>query len=175
MAEKYYQLGTHNSEQWTEIHNELCEATSGLANIPDRACTCTDDKAHSPTRGTFLLTDEEAATLKEDPRVKFVNVDYVMYPETYAPPPDELQATTPDLINRFGGAVKVYREFENSNTLPGTPDSTDYNRTGFQLLRHMKKLDLWVEEGRTDNYVYSSQVEQFADGRDVDVVRHVRR
>jgi len=170
MAEKYYQLGTHNSEQWTEIHNELCEATSGLANIPDRACTCTDDKAHSPTRGTFLLTDEEAATLKEDPRVKFVNVDYVMYPETYAPPPDELQATTPDLINRFGGAVKVYREFENSNTLPGTPDSTDYNRTGFQLLRHMKKLDLWVEEGRTDNYVYSSQVEQFADGRDVDVI-----
>jgi len=168
--EKYYQLGTHDAAQWLEIHNQLCEATSGIANIPDRVCTCYDDKIHSPTRGTFLLTDEEAATLKNDPRIKFLNIDYSSYPETYKAPPDELQSSSPDLLNRFKGSVKVYREFEVSNTLPGTPGSDDYNRTGYQLLRPMQKLDPWVANSQADNYVYPSNIEQFADGRDVDII-----
>ena len=46
MTEKYYQLGTHTAEQYHEIHELLCEATDGVANIPDRACTCHDDKVH---------------------------------------------------------------------------------------------------------------------------------
>lgn len=170
MSEKYYQLGTHTNEQWIEIHNELCEETSGLDNIPDRACACADEKHHSPTRGTFLLTDAEATTLKNDPRIKFLNIDYTSYPETYKAPPDELQSTTPDLINRFAGTVKVYQEFENSNTLPGAPDSTDINRTGYQLLRPMQKRNPWVANGDADNAVKTEKIEQFADGRDVDVI-----
>lgn len=144
MSEKYYQLGTHTKEQWCEIHDELI-AIEGTGAIPSRCVTCVDDKPHSPTRGTFLLTDEEAEPLKADPRIKFINIDYTSYPETYKPDPEELQATSPDLLNRWQGSnVKVYREFEASNTLPVTPDGTDINRTGYQLLRPMQKLDPWI-------------------------------
>ena len=150
MAEKYYQIGTHTVEQWHEIHNELIAETSGLSNVPDRCVACHDEKAHSPTRGTFLLTDEEAATLKADARIKFVNIDYTSYPETFRPPPEELQSSSVELLNRWQGNVKVYREFEVSNTLPVTPDATDINRTGYQLLRPMQKLDPWVATGTGD-------------------------
>jgi len=171
MSEKYYQLGTHSAEDFHTIHNDLCTATS-LSSIPDRECVCHDDKAHSPTRGTFLLTDEEAEALKNDSRVKFVNIDYVMYPETYAPPPDELHATpVAKSFNRWNGStVKLYREHETSNTLPGTPGSEDLNRGPWSLIRHAEKLDRWVDEGRTDNYVYQAQVTQYGDGSDVDVI-----
>jgi len=171
MTEKYYQLGTHTAEQYHEIHELLCEATDGVANIPDRVCTCNDDKPHSPTRGTFTLTEEEATALKADPRIKFLNEDFIMYPETYKAPPDELQSSSPDLLDRYNGSsVKIYREFETSNTLPGTPDSTDINRASWSLIRHGEKLDRWVDEGRTDNYVYTVTVGQYGDGADVDVI-----
>jgi hypothetical protein len=144
MTEKYYQLGTRTAEQWLEIHNELTQATSGLGTIPDRCVQCHDDKPHSPTRGVFLLTDEEAEALKVDPRIAWINIDYTSYPEIYKPDPEELQATNAELLTRWQGNVKVYREFETSNTLPISPNSTDINRTGFQLLRPMQKLDPWV-------------------------------
>lgn len=144
MSEKYYQLGTHTAEQWCEIHHQLIQETSGLSTIPNRCVTCHDDKPHSPTRGTFLLTDEEAAALQNDPRIKFINIDYTSYPEQFKPDPEELQATSVDLLKRWEGTVKVYREFSVSNTLPGVPNASDINRTGFQLLRPMQKLDPWV-------------------------------
>jgi len=141
---KYYQLGTHTAEQWHQVHNELI-ADEGVGAIPNRCVTCVDDKPHSPTRGIFLLTDEEAEALKTDPRIAWINIDYTSYPEIYKPAPEELQASSPDLLNRWrGSSVKVYREFETSNTLPVSPDGTDINRTGYQLLRPMQKLDPWV-------------------------------
>jgi plastocyanin len=170
MTEKYYQLGTHNAEQYHEIHEQLCSATESVANIPDRVCTCHDDKAHSLTRGTFLLTDEEATALQADSRIRFINIDYVMYPETYAPPPDELHSSSAELLTRFSGNVKVYREFENSGTLPSTTDATDYNRTNWGLIRHGQKLDPWVDNSRADNYVDSANPTQYGDGADVDVI-----
>ena len=171
MSEKYYQLGTHSAADFNTIHHDLCNTTS-LSNVPDRVCSCHDDKLHSPTRGTFLLTDEEAADLKNDPRIKFINIDYALYPDDFKPPPDELYATPlPDSFNRWNGSsVKVYREFENSNLLPGSPGAEDYNRTSWSLLRHAEKLDKWVDESRADNYVYSSEVTQYGDGADVDVI-----
>jgi hypothetical protein len=170
MTEKYYQLGTHTTEQWQEIHNDLCNETSGLDNVPDRVCTCYDDKIHSPTRGTFLLTDDEATALKNDNRIKFLNIDYTLYPDDFRPPPEELQSTTPELLTRWEGTVKHYREFETSGTLPGTPDATDINRTGYQMLRPMQKLDPWVDGALADNAVVESNITQYGDGRDVDVI-----
>tara|TARA_B100000902_G_scaffold150826_1_gene147356 strand:- start:30638 stop:33037 length:2400 start_codon:yes stop_codon:yes gene_type:complete len=172
MSEKYYQLGTHSAADFSTIHNDLCESSNSIANIPDRKCVCADHKEHSPTRGTFLLTDEEAAALQNDSRIKFLNIDYTSYPETYKPPPEELYATPlPQSFDRWNGnTVKVYREFENSNLLPGVPGSEDYNRTSWSLLRHATKLDKWVDESRADNYVYQSQVSQYGDGVDVDVI-----
>jgi hypothetical protein len=171
MSEKYYQLGTYTVEEWQEVHDDLTLETSGLSTVPDRCVQCYDEKAHSPTRGTFLLTDEEASILKTDPRIKFLNIDYTLYPEQFKPSPEELQASSPELLNRWRGAnVKVYREFEVSNTLPISPDSSDYNRTGFQLLRPMQKLDPWVDSAVSDNTVITTNIRQFGDARDVDVI-----
>ena len=170
MSEKYYQLGTHTAEQWQEVHDELVVETNGLNTIPDRCVQCHDEKEHSPTRGTFLLTDEEANVLKNDPRIKFINIDYMSYPETFRPPPEEIQASSAELLTRWQGNVKVYREFEVSGTLPGTPGAEDINRTGYQLLRPMQKLDPWVDNSQADNYVYPSNIQQYGDGRDVDVI-----
>jgi hypothetical protein len=170
MTEKYYQLGTHTAEQWHQVHNELI-ADEGVGAIPNRCVTCVDDKPHSPTRGIFLLTDEEAEALKTDPRIAWINIDYTSYPEIYKPAPEELQASSPDLLNRWRGSnVKVYREFETSNTLPVSPDGTDINRTGYQLLRPMQKLDPWVDGSLADNAVVNSNIQQFGDARDVDVI-----
>lgn len=166
MSEKYYQLGTHTSEQWVELHAELIADGNTYESVPSRQVTVEDEKLHSPTRGSYLLTDEEATALKADPRVKFINVDYMKYPETYAPPPDEIYATAPELINRYSGTVKVYREFEVSNTL----NVSHVNRTGYQIWRCMQKLDPWVDNSYADNYVADVQIQQYGTGKDVDVI-----
>jgi len=170
MSEKYYQLGTHTAEQFHEIHELLCQTTSGVENIPNRSCTCYDEKTHSPTRGTFMLTDEEATALKNDARIAWLNIDYTLYPDDYRPPPEELQSTSVPTLTRLQGTVKVYREHETSNTLPGTPDATDVNRAPWSLTRHAQKLDPWVDQGQADNYVFESTLTQYGDGADVDVI-----
>ena len=169
MSEKYYQLGTYTAEQWCQIHRELI-ADEGAGTIPNRCVNCVDDKPHSATRGIFLLTDEEVATLKTDPRIAWINIDYTSYPETYKPDPEDLQASSAELLTRWQGNVKVYREFETSDTLPITPDNTDENRTGYQLLRPMQKLDPWVNNSQAANFVIDSNIQQFGDARDVDVI-----
>ncbi len=107
MSEKYYQIGTHTSEQWVELHAELTAEGNTYESVPSRQVTVEDEKLHSPTRGSYVLTEEEATALKADPRVKFINIDYMKYPETYAPPPDEIYATRPELLNRYSSPVKV--------------------------------------------------------------------
>jgi len=170
MTESHYSLGTYTAEQYTALHNELTSSTD-IANVPDRVCSCSDEKEHSPTRGCFLLTEDEATALKNDPRVLFINIDYLSYPETYAPPPDELHASvSPSLLNRWGGNVKVYKEFEDSNTLPSTPTSADWNRTGYQILRGMYEVDPWINDGVADDTVKFENITQLGDGIDVDVI-----
>ena len=166
--EKYYQLGTHTKDQFFEIHDLLCDETSE-ENIPDRACACHDDKVHSPTRGTFLLTDEEAELLKNDDRIKFINIDYSMYDE-FKPPQDELQAVRPDLVQRYTGNIRNYREFEVSNTLPVSPGAAEANRTGYQLYRHQQFLDPWVDGGLNDNAIVSTTISQYGSGKNIDVI-----
>ena len=166
--EKYYQLGTHTAEQFVEVHDLLCAKTSE-DYIPDRECTCYDDKLHSPTRGTFLLTDTEANLLKSDSRIKFINIDYSMYDE-YKPPQDELQSIRPTLVQRYTGTIKNYREFETSNTLPVNTDSTDANRSGYQLYRHQQFLDPWVDNSLADNAVPEATISQYGSGKNIDVI-----
>jgi len=170
MSEYFYQLGTYDEAQWLELHRELINDGNEYEAVPPRKIDVCDDKLHSPTRGTYLLTDEEAIKLKQDPRVKFINIDYSRYPEIYKPPPDELQATAPDLVTRYSGTVKHYREFQDSDTPPAVPDSTDVNRTGYQLLRCQQKLDPWVENSYADNFVVEDNVSQLGTGKHVDVI-----
>ena len=53
-----YTLAVTSPEYWSTIHNALI-VDSNEDGIPDRKITCTDSKNHSPTRGTYELTDEE--------------------------------------------------------------------------------------------------------------------
>ncbi len=170
MSEQYYSLGTNTAEQWQELHAELIADGNTYASVPSREVTVEDEKLHSDTRGSYLLTDEEATALKEDPRVKFINIDYSKYPETYKAPPDELYASSPKNFNRYKNDVKVYKEMETSNTLPGSPDATDINRTNWGTLRASTLVDPWVDGGDADNVVKTSKIPQWGDGKHVDVI-----
>ncbi len=170
MEQKYYQLGTYTEADWDDLHRELCDPESQCDHVPNRSVECVDEQLHSPTRGTYLLTEEEAEALKNDPRVKFINIDYKRYPETFKPPRDELKSTAPALLARYSAAVKNYREFEVSNTLAVTPNATDVNRTGYQLYRCQQKLDPWVDGSLADNAVVSTNIFQYGSGKHVDVI-----
>ena len=80
MERKIYQLCTFTLDQFNEIHDELTTSTNGLSNVPDREVECTDKKTHSETRGIFLLTEDEAAALENDDRIKSINLNYKDYP-----------------------------------------------------------------------------------------------
>ena len=165
---KYYQLGTYTEAEWDELNHELCDHTSDCDHVPKRSVECVDDQLHSPTRGTYLLTDQEAESLRSDPRVKFLNIDYKQYPKEYKPPADELHSIPPPLINRYTSTVKNYREFETSNTLLGT--DADANRTGYQLYRCQQKLDPWVDNNYADNFVVDTNISQYGTGKHIDVI-----
>ena len=167
--EKYYQLGTHTEAEWDELNAELTSAGHVNQSVPVREIECVDDQLHSPTRGTYLLTDAEADQLKADPRIKFINIDYKRYAE-FTPPPDELHSVRPDLVNRYTAAVKNYREFEASGTLAATPNTSDVNRTGYQLYRCTQKLDPWVVGAGADNVVVDTNIPQYGTGKHVDVI-----
>ena len=169
MEKKYYQLGTHTEAGWDELNAELIRSGQINQYVPERIVDCVDDQLHSLTRGTYLLTDVEAEQLKNDPRIKFINLDYKRYAE-FTPPPDELHSVRPDLVNRYTAAVKNYREFEASNTLAATPNTSDVNRTGYQLYRCTQKLDPWVDAALADNAVVNTNIPQYGTGKHVDVI-----
>lgn len=68
---KYYVVADHPDYR-DEIHTEL-QADSGGDYIPDRSVDCHDSMEGSEYNGVFLLTPEEAATLKDDPRIRDVH------------------------------------------------------------------------------------------------------
>lgn len=163
--EKYYQLGTHTEEQWQELHAELIADGNTYEAVPSRVVEVDDDKQHSATRGSYLLTEEEATALKSDSRVRFINIDYSKY-EEFKPPPDELQAVRPELVNRYSsGSVENHR-----NTSTVALGSLTPNRTGYQLYRHMQFLDPWVDGGLAENAIVNTTIQQYATGKNVDLI-----
>jgi len=170
MSEKYYQISTYDAEGFETVHDLLCNADTSDEHIPQRSVECTDHKPHSPTRGVFLLTDEEADQIKHHSAVEFIHIDYSSYPEQYKPNPDDIVATPVAFFNRYSGTVKNYRDFENVNALPATPQVSDLNRTGFQLLRCTQEEEPWLIQGQGDFTPIESNIRQQGSGKDVDVV-----
>ena len=68
-----YTLAVTSPEDWNAIHNVLI-VDSNEDGIPDRKVTCTDSKCHSPTRGTYDLTEEEAKEIAKHPKVKWIEL-----------------------------------------------------------------------------------------------------
>ena len=120
-----YTLAVTSPEYWRTIHNALI-VDSNEDGIPDRKITCTDSKNHSPTRGTYELTDEEFEEISKHPHVKWIELSISDYPNIYPRP-------EPD-IKRFKKDVKVYRDLSVYYP-PATPTSAEENRTNWAMKR----------------------------------------
>lgn len=159
---KSYSIGCYTSEGWKNIHEELIVNGSSETLIPSRSVCCSDLKDHSPTRGVYELTDEEAENLKNHPDIKYIHLNPVKYPNIFKPPAKELYKT-----QRYSSPSKQYRDFLTPG-LPLSPDSSDINRSGYQLLRCTKREDSWIGIGTTA--IISDSIEYTLDGTDVDVI-----
>ena len=82
---KKYTLAVTSPEYWSEIHDALI-VDSNQDGIPDRQVTCTDSKNHSPTRGTYELTEDEAAEIGAHPHVKWIELSPTDNPEAFPEP-----------------------------------------------------------------------------------------
>ena len=163
MTEKrYYIVGVTDPLVWDSVHKSLTQDGTLEDNIPTRSVECTDVKEHSPTRAVYLLTDEEAASLANNPDIRFVQIDKSRYPDLYPrPSPDELYCT-----NRYSSPVQNYRDFFGSLPDPATPDQL--NRAGYQLLRSSQYVDPWL--GLNATQIIDSAVPNSGTGQDVDVI-----
>ena len=181
-GKKLYTIGCYTKEDWEHVHEVLMQDGTLEDNIPPSSIECADAKAHSDTRGTYLLDDEEAAALKDHPRVEYCHIDYQSYPGTYAPEPGQLHAT-PQYKKRFEKDVMNYRAWNTGATGQRPPTSgvgaTDVNRTGYQIYRHTQRENPWdvtdaglsqadIEVG--DHTIFIRDVEQLGDGTGVDAV-----
>ena len=70
---KRYTLSVTSPEYWSEIHDALI-VDSNQDGIPDRKITCSDCKHHSPTRGTYELTETEATEIGNHPHVEWIEL-----------------------------------------------------------------------------------------------------
>lgn len=123
---KKYQIAVTSADKWGEIHEALT-LDSNQDGIPDRRVDCADDKVHSPTRGVYELTDEEANDLKGHVDVLFVELD----PESN---PDEYQQPELD-IKRWGKDVKIYRDLNINGPTAGVTTAGELNRTHWGVPR----------------------------------------
>ena len=124
---KKYQIAVTSADKWDEVFNLLTN-TSSENEIPDREVSCYDDKLHSPTRGTFELTDEEAETLKAYKDILYVELDSQVYNDQFPQP-------EPD-IKRWGKDVKIYRDLNlNAPTNSGVTTAGELNRTHWGMPR----------------------------------------
>ena len=133
MAEFHYQLGTHTKEQYDALDISLRDPDD--PTYVAREVNQTDDILHSPTRGVFWLSEEEAAELEKDPQISFIHKDPDRNPDEYPQPPsDELHCEITDTY-RYNEPVKHRNRFASSSDFPTNPTSDDLRRCGYQLLR----------------------------------------
>ena len=124
---KRYTLAVTSPEYWSEIHESLI-VDSNKDGIPDRKIICTDSKCHSPTRGTYELTEVEATEIGNHPYVEWIELSPTDNPGCY---PNPKLAT-----KRFPTDVKIYRDLSTAdNQPPSSPTSTEVNRTNWAMKR----------------------------------------
>ena len=120
-----YTLAVTSPEYWNTIHNALI-VDSNEDGIPDRKVTCSDCKHHSHTRGTYLLTEEEADEIAKHPQVKWIELSPSDYRYSYPEP-------EPD-TKRFRKNVKIYRNLTTS-AFSISATSAEENRTNWATKR----------------------------------------
>jgi hypothetical protein len=169
-AKKLYAVGCHSPEDWEYIHEVLLRDGTLEDNIPKNSIECVDLKEHSSTRAVYLLNDEEATELRNHPKVLYVHENFESYPQKYKAPPEELEFGA--IRNfRYDTATKQYRNWSDNNQLPESPNSSDLNRGGYQLLRCVDKADPWYTGLSTgSNQIINNKIQYYGDGSNVDVI-----
>ena len=193
MEEKFYTIGTHTSRQYNEIRRELISEGNNRSSVPSRIVTNSDEIKHSGIRGEFLLTDEEADTLRNDSQIRYVMLSIAHYPELYPVKTEDVieSPTNNTLQNRYSTPTKHYQDlFSTSGDV--TPDSNrvdfgtiaeDLNHATSQLIRcGTASRNPWItlsEEELQPNQNYVPNVDdisiishhqQKGAGEDVDVI-----
>lgn len=170
MAEFHYHLGTHTKEQYDALDVSLRDADD--PTYVSREVEQTDDILHSPTRGVFWLSEEEAAELEKDPQIAFIHKDPDRNPDEYPQPPsDELHCEITETY-RYNEPVKHRNQYASTADYPSSPDATDLRRCGYQLLRTTSdngpkaKRDIWSSDALT----VSANIKKTGTGKDVDVI-----
>jgi hypothetical protein len=169
-VKKLYAVGCSSAEDWQYIHEVLMKDGTLEDNIPCDCVECVDLKEHSDTRAVYLLSDEEAKELHNHPKVLYVHENFESYPQKYKAPPEELRLEA--IRNyRYDTPTKQYRNWSDNNQLPSSPNSSDLNRSGYQLLRCVNKEDPWYTGLATgSNQILSDRIQYYGDGSDVDVI-----
>ena len=170
MASFHYHLGTFTKEQYDALDVSLRDPDD--PTYVDRAVEQTDDILHSPTRGVFWLSEEEAAELQKDPQIEFIHKDPDRYPEDYPrPPEDELHCMITETY-RYNAPVKHHPRYTSSSDFPSNPTTADLRRCGYQLLRTTRengpktKREIWASEST----VATANIPKYGTGKDVDCI-----
>ena len=170
-AKKEYWVGCYTKDDWVFIHEELKKDGSLEDNIPTSSCECPNECQQSDVRGVYMLTDTEVNDLRNHSRVKYVHINALAYPGTYADDPDILAYGTPDTkTERYASAAKHCRNVggNSSNYVPAYPGSGLLNRGCYQILRGTQKVDPWW--GKEDHEIIDDKIEQYGTGVGVDAV-----
>ena len=159
---KRYTLSVTSPEYWSEIHYALI-VDSNQDGIPDRKITSSDCKDHSPTRGTYELTEAEATEIGNHPHVEWIELSPEDNPGHY---PNPILLT-----KRFPKDVRIYRTLSGSNAPPSSPTIAEENRTNWAVPRVGVDTngDAWPNDTGTIN-VKTSNIDFSLTGKNVDVI-----
>ena len=176
--EKYYVINAISEDAFDTLHDYLTTSTS-LENVPDREVICENYTLQSPTRGTYLLTDEEAAEVEQRPEVEYINIDVARYPEMQIPA-DQLRCDIPPKFDRYDNTIPASEG--GTPYSEGTQNWLDYGsitegpnelsggngRATSQLLRMRQKSNPWAGQDRQTRLI--DMPTQRGSGLHVDVV-----
>ena len=157
-----YTLAVTSPEYWNTIHNVLI-VDSNEDGIPDRKVTCSDTKEHSPTRGTYWLTEAEATGISTHPQVKWIELSPSDYPYSYPEP-------EPD-TKRFRKNVKIYRNLP-TTSFSISATSAEENRINWAVRRVGLQTngDGWPNTFGTQVSPTFSDIKYSLTGKNVDLV-----
>lgn len=163
---KCYSICCTTAESWQYVHDILTQDGSIDDNIPSRQIEVADIQDHSETRAVYIMTDAEAAQLKNHPDIKFVEINIASYPNIPKPDPKELTC------DRYATPRKMYNNYESPVlTLPsGEATSAELTRSGYQLLRCNQFLSPWGSGVDDQTILYSTIPNNTVTGKNIDVI-----
>ena len=167
---KQYVIGCNSASDWNYIHQVLITDGTSEVDFPANSVKCVDECNHSPVKGRYILTDDEASAIKNHPKVLYIHPDFSRYWGTYKPPTHEIICAAK--YNRYNSNRRQYRDMQVS--MPYTPNDAEAGRSGYQLSRCMQVDDPWWGETGTyttkNDVVLNQKIQQFGDASDVDVI-----